>query len=275
MTVGTAPPNDAELEVFLGAVYERYHYDFRRYAMASMRRRIAAAQASFGVGSIAALAEIVLAEPAAFTRLLDFLTVQVSEMFRDPPYFRAFRERIVPELRTYPFVRIWVAGCSSGEEAYSFAIILKEEGLLARSLVYATDINVDALAKAEAGIYPLDRIAAFSESHRRTGGKVALSEHYTPGRDAAVFDRALRPHLVFSDHSLATDSVFAEVQVVSCRNVMIYFDRSLRDRALGLFRDGLCRRGFLGLGTKETVQFSGHADAFTEFAREERWYRRT
>ena len=140
------------------------------------------------------------------------------------------------------------AGCSAGEEAYSFAVIHKEEGLHERSLIYATDIHVEALAKAEAGIFALDRIKGFAESHRQTGARLALSEHYAAGTDAAVFDRSLRARMVFSDHSLSTDNVFAEVQLVSCRNVLIYFDRTLQSRALGLFHESLCRRGFLGLG---------------------------
>jgi chemotaxis protein methyltransferase CheR len=265
---------DVELARLLGGIYERYHYDFRHYSVASIKRRIAAAQHDLGCESITALTERVLSDASAFTRLLSFLTVQVSEMFRDPSYFAVFRRDVVPELRTYPFVRIWVAGCSAGEEAYSLAIILKEEGLLDRSLIYATDINVAALEAAEAGVYPIERAQTYSANYQATGARYALSEHFTAGHDALMLDRSLRPHLVFSDHSLATDNVFAEVQVVSCRNVLIYFDRILQDRALGLFRDALCRRGFLGLGAKETVRFSGHADAFDEFRREDRWFRK-
>jgi chemotaxis protein methyltransferase CheR len=268
------PPTEVEMDRFLGHVYESFHYDFRNYAMASLTRRLVAAMSGFGCKSLQALSEKIDADPAIFTRLIGFLTVQVSEMFRDPSYFKTFREEIVPELRTYPFVKIWVAGCSAGEEAYSFAIILKEEGLLDRTLIYATDVNAQALAKAETGVYAADRLQTFSENHRQTGARRALSEHFTAGATAAVFDRAFKSHLVFSDHSLSTDNVFAEVQLISCRNVLIYFDHVLQDRAIGLFRDALCRRGFLGIGAKESLQFSPHGPAFTAYAEEGRWYRR-
>ena len=180
----------------------------------------------------------------------------------------------MPILRTYPSFKIWVAGCSTGEEAYSFAILLREEGLLDRALIYATDINAHTLAKAEAGVYGIDRVQGFSENYRQAGGRASLADYYTAAYQRAVFDKSLRTHIVFSDHSLATDSVFAEVQLVSCRNVLIYFNRPLQDRALGLFRDALSHRGFLGLGAKETVRLSAHATAFEEVVRGERLYQK-
>jgi chemotaxis protein methyltransferase CheR len=268
------PPSvlDIELRLLLEAVYQRYHYDFRNYALASLRRRVTVAQDRLGCPSISKLQDRILHEPEAFDTLLRTLTVQVSDLFRDPAFFRAFRERLVPELATYPSLRLWVAGCSTGEEAYSFAVVLREEGLLDRALIYATDINGDALAKASAGVYALDRLPAFSDNYREAGGRASLSDHYTAAYGGAVFDRSLRPHLVFSDHSLATDKVFAEVQLVSCRNVLIYFDRSLQTRATGLFEEALCRRGFLGLGARETLELSPRAQRFQEFDRVNRWY---
>ena len=215
-----------------------------------------------------------LREPELFHTLLDHLTVQVSEMFRDPSYFRAVREQVVPLLRTYPSLKLWVAGCSAGEEAYSLAILLCEEGLLQRSLLYATDINPRMLERAEAGIYPIDRIAGFTANHRESGARSSLSDYYTAAYGRAIFDKSLRERIVFSDHSLATDSVFAEVQFVSCRNVLIYFDRALQDRAVGLFRDSLCRQGFLGLGSKESLRFSGRSSAFVPFVRQEKIYQK-
>jgi chemotaxis protein methyltransferase CheR len=167
-------------------------------------------------------------------------------------------------LRTYPSLKVWVAGCSSGEEAYSMAILLREEGLLERTLIYATDINARALQAAEGGVYPAERVPGFTENHRLSGAHASLSEHYTAAYGNAVFDKGLKKHIVFSDHSLATDSVFAEVQLVSCRNVLIYFGRTLQDRALGLFRDALCHHGFLGIGAKESLRFSDHGAAFAE-----------
>ena len=264
---------DSELPSFLELIYEQFHYDFRDYSMVSLKRRLRAALGELGCDDIAALRARLHREPGLFVRLLDYLTVQVSDMFRDPGFYRAMREHVVPELRTYPSLRLWVAGCSTGEEAYSVAILLHEEELLDRTTIYATDINPEALAKAEAGIYSLERLARFSADHLRGGGKQTLSEYYETAYGSACFDRSLRKRIVFSDHSLATDHVFAEMQVVSCRNVLIYFDKKLQDRALGLFRDALCRRGFLGLGSRETTQFTAHASSFDPLG-QDRWYRR-
>jgi chemotaxis protein methyltransferase CheR len=256
------------------AIYQRYHFDFRGYAQASLKRRLRTAMLRFACESVSQLQHRLLHQEGFFPTLLDYLTVQVSEMFRDPGYFLALRREVIPLLRTYPSLKIWVAGCSTGEEAYSLAILLREEGLLERTLIYATDINPQALQQAEAGVYDLDRIAGFTQNHQRAGGKSSLSDYYTAAYGRAVFDRSLRRNMVFSDHSLATDSVFAEVQLVSCRNVLIYFDRTLQDRALGLFRDALCRKGFLGLGSKESLRFSLHTESFADFVREERLFQK-
>jgi chemotaxis protein methyltransferase CheR len=265
---------EIELNLLLEAIFQRYRYDFRSYSMASLKRRVSRAMDEFSCATISGLQEKALHDPAVFPRLLQFLTVQVSDMFRDPTYFRTLRERIVPVLKTYPSLKIWVAGCSSGEEVYSLAILLREEGIAERTLIYATDINADALRRAEAGVYPLDRVAAFTENHRLSGGRGSLSEYYTAAYGSAVFDRSLLKRVVFSDHSLATDHVFAEVQLVSCRNVLIYFDRQLQARAVGLFKDALVRRGFLGLGAKESLHGSVHAPDFLDFASSDRWYQR-
>lgn len=267
-------PFDIELELLLEAIHRRYQHDFRDYAKASLKRRLGQALERLGVGSLSALQEKVLRDPAVLDRLLTFLTVQVSEMFRDPAYFLVLREQVLPILATYPSLKIWVPGCSSGEEVYSLAIVLREEGLLERSLIYATDINPEALHKAERGIYALDRVAAFSEAYRQAGGRGSLSDYFTAAYDAVVFDKSLRKRVVFSDHSLATDQVFAEVQLVSCRNVLIYFNRSLQDRAIGLFHAALSHRGFLGLGAKESLRFTDFADAFEVVAPKERVYRK-
>jgi len=270
----TAAEFDIELRLLLDAIYQRYHYDFRGYAHASLRRRLRSAMQHFSCGTLSHLQSRVLHEPEAFPALLNFLTVPVSEMFRDPGYFKSLREQVVPMLRTYPSLKIWVAGCSTGEEVYSFAILLKEEGLLERSLIYATDINPVILHQAEAGVYDVDRMASFTENHRRSGGASSLSDYYAAAYGRALIDPALKKHVVFSDHSLATDNVFAEVQLVSCRNVLIYFDRDLQDRAIGLFREALCRGGFLGLGSRESLRFSGHSGAFVDVAREDRIYQK-
>jgi len=266
--------NEDEIRLLLDAIYLRYHYDFRRYSAASIKRRLNAAKLRMNEESLSTLGEKVLSDPQVFTQLLQFLTVGVSDMFRDPGFFRVLRAQIVPELRTYPSIRLWIAGCSTGEELYSFAIVLREEGLLDKTTLYATDINPEALHKAEQGVYPIERLQSFTENHQLSGSKASLSEYYTAAYGSAVFDRSLRKNVVFSDHSLATDSVFAEVQLVSCRNVLIYFDRSLQDRALGLMKDALCRRGFLGLGAKESLMFSEHAKEFRDFVASERWFQR-
>ncbi len=267
---GADPDTDIELRLLIDAIYLKYHYDFRSYSASSMMRRMTTAMTRFHCRTLSQLQDRVLHEPTMFPALLDFLTVQVSEMFRDPGYFKSLRERVVPMLRTYPSLKIWVAGCSAGEEVYSLAILLREEGLLSRTLIYATDINTHALQRAQAGIYEIERIAGFTENHRLSGARTSLSDYYTAAYGRAVFDKSLRDHIVFSDHSLATDSVFAEVQLVSCRNVLIYFNRDLQDRALGLFHESLCRKGFLGLGAKESLRFSSYSDSFDEVDRAER-----
>jgi len=266
--------DDIEMRLLLEAVYQKYHYDFRGYAMASIKRRLVQARERFGARSFSMLQDMVLHDPHMLAELLPYLTVQVSELFRDPLYFRAIRENVVPHLKTYPSLKVWIAGTSTGEELYSFAILFREEGLEDRTMFYATDINSDALKKAEAGVYELSRMKLFTENHRLSGGKSSLSDYYTAAYGAASFDKSLRKSTVFSDHSLATDAVFAETHLVSCRNVLIYFNRELQDRAIGLFSGSLLRKGFLGLGSKETLRFSQHADNFSEFSRDERIYQK-
>jgi chemotaxis protein methyltransferase CheR len=265
---------EIEFRLLIEAIYQVYHYDFRGYAAASMKRRLRTALLRFECQTLSQLQDRLINEPGFFGSLLNFLTVPVSEMFRDPGYFRAIRDQVVPLLRTYPSIKVWVAGCSTGEEVYSLAILLREEGLLERTLIYATDINPQTLEKAQAGVYDVDRIAAFTDSHQRSGGRSSLSDYYVAAYGRAVFDKSLRRRVVFSDHSLATDSVFAEVQLVSCRNVLIYFNRELQDRALRLFREALCRKGFLGIGSKESIRFSSEAGAFDDFVRDERIFRK-
>jgi len=270
----TAALFDLELELLLEAIYRRYHYDFRQYAVSSLRRRVRQAMGRFDCARVADLQHRLLHEPDVFAQAMQYFTVQVSEMFRDPDYFRVLREQVVPVLRTYPSSKIWVAGCSTGEEVWSLAILLHEEGLLERTLIYATDINPEALAAAESGVFDVSRIAQFSRSYHLAGGRASLADYYTTAYNGALFDRRLKRNIVFADHSLATDNVFSEVHLVSCRNVLIYFNRGLQDRAIGLFHEALVHRGFLGLGSKESLQFGAHAAAFEPCAREQRLYRK-
>ncbi len=263
---------DVELELLLEGIFRLYQHDFRHYARASLKRRLGAAMDRFGCRTISQLQDRVLHEPAVFTDMLQYFTVQVSEMFRDPSYFNSLREQVIPELRTYPSIKVWVAGCSTGEELWSLAILFHEEELLSRTIFYATDINSGSLRTAARGIYPLDRMAAYSRNYLAAGGKASLSDYYTAAYDGAIIDSTFKAQAVFADHSLATDSVFSEVHLVSCRNVLIYFDKTLQNRAIGLFREALVHRGFLGIGMKESLTSSAHAGAFVEHVGRDRIY---
>jgi chemotaxis protein methyltransferase CheR len=265
---------ELEIRLLLEAIFERYQYDFRDYAMASLKRRLLQAVDRMGCRTISGLQERVLHDPQTLPALLQYLTVPVSDMFRDPGYFKALRESVIPVLETYPSLKIWVAGCSTGEEVYSFAVMLEEEGLLDRTLIYATDINPESLETAARGVYPLDRVRQFTENHRLAGGRGSLSEHYHAAHGLAMLDKSLKKRVVFSDHSLTTDAVFAEVQLVSCRNVLIYFNRALQERVVGLFADSLCRKGFLGLGAKESLRFMSRGGEFSEVRRDTRIYQK-
>lgn len=265
---------DIELRMLVEAVYLKYNYDFRDYTGASQKRRVLAALHAMGCGTVSELQARVMHDPAAFTQLLQFLTIPVTEMFRDPEYYQVVRQQVVPILKTYPSLNVWVAGCSTGEEVYSLAILLQEEGLLERTQIYATDINPDSLEAARRGVMPLERMRLYTENYQRAGGKRAFSDYYTAAYGGALFERALVDNVTFADHSLATDSVFAETHFISCRNVMIYFNRRLQNRVLGLFHESLCHRGFLGLGSKESIEFSSYAQRFEVMSRRERLYRK-
>ncbi len=265
---------DIELRLLIEAIFLQYSYDFRGYSGASLKRRVLLSLKHMQCETISALQEKVLREPHAFMELMQFLTIPVSDMFRDPSYYRALREQVVPVLRTYPSLKIWIAGCSTGEEVYSLAILLREEGLLERSLIYATDINPRSLEQAQRGIFAINHVRKYTENYQQAGGKTSFSNYYTAAYDSVIMDKSLRENVTFADHSLATDSVFSETHLISCRNVLIYFNRPLQDRAFGLFHESLCHRGFLGLGSKESVEFSGYADSFEPFVKPERIFRK-
>jgi chemotaxis protein methyltransferase CheR len=265
---------DIELKMLMEAIYLKYSYDFRDYTGASQKRRVQHAMREMGCDTISKLQSRVLHEPSAFSELLQYLTIPVTEMFRDPTYYAALREHVMPVLSTYPSLKIWVAGCSTGEEVYSLAILLKEEGLLERSIIYATDINPQSLEKAKKGVFPLENMRAYTENYQAAGGRRAFSDYYTAAYNAALFDRSLAENVTFADHSLATDAVFAETQFISCRNVMIYFKKKLQERALGLFHESLCHRGFLGLGSKESIDFSAYGPLFEPIVKRERLFRK-
>ncbi|WP_255486816.1 CheR family methyltransferase [Massilia forsythiae] len=265
---------DIELRMLVEAVYLKYNYDFRDYTGASQKRRVMVALRAMECNTVSELQSKVMHDPSAFARLLQYLTIPVTEMFRDPEYYAALRRHVLPLLETYPSLKLWVAGCSTGEEVYSMAIMLKEEGLLERSLIYATDINPESLDAARRGVMPLDRMRLYTENYQKAGGKRAFSDYYTAAYGGALFDRELIEHVTFADHSLATDSVFAETHFISCRNVMIYFNKRLQNRVLGLFHESLVHRGFLGLGSKESIDFSSYAQRFEPLAKRERVFRK-
>jgi chemotaxis protein methyltransferase CheR len=270
----THDTTDLEIRLLLEGIFEKYRSDFRNYTPSSIRRRLALALEPLGAATIGELQGRVMRDPAAYDSLLRYLTEPTSEMFRDAAYFKAIREQVVPILRTYPSIKIWIAGCSTGEEVYSFAILLKEEDLLQRSILYATDISQESLKKAQTGIYSLEQMRLFTKNYQLAGGRGVFSDYYRVALDSGVMDPELRSNVLFADHSLSTDSVFAEVQLVSCRNVLIYFNRELQTRAFGLFRDSLGHRGFLGLGSKETIRFSPVAADFEAFDDKARIWRR-
>jgi chemotaxis protein methyltransferase CheR len=257
-----------EIELLLEAIYRHYGFDFRAYAFSSIRRRIWKRINAEGLPNVTALQERVLHDSNVMERLLLDLSINVTAMFRDPGFYRAFRDDVVPLLRTYPFIRIWHAGCSTGEEVYSMAILLEEEGLLSRSRLYATDINEVVLQQARAGIFPLERMQEYTENYIKAGGKRSFSEYYTAKYDGALFSPMLTEHVVFSQHNLVTDRSFSEFNVILCRNVLIYFDKSLQTRVHGLFYDSLVHFGILGLGSKESLKFSQYEDCYEQIASE-------
>ena len=245
-----------EIDLLLETVFRRYGYDFRGYARASIDRRVRQLLSSSGCTTVAELIPKVLTDAEFFSRLVRNFSIPVTEMFRDPAVYRAVREKVVPLLRTWPHFKIWHAGCATGEEVYSLAMLLKEEGLYERATIYATDFNEEALDLAREGIYPIEKIKAATRNYQLAGGKGSLSDYYHAAYDAARMDPALRERVVFSVHNLATDSVFGEIHLVLCRNVLIYFGRELQNRALWLLTESLVHGGYLCLGTKENLQFT-------------------
>ena len=263
-----------ELDCLLEAVYRRYGFDFREYAPASLRRRVNRRVKLEALPSISALQDLLLRDPEVMQRLLLDLSINVTAMFRDPTFHLAFREHVVPLLRTYPFTRVWVAGCSSGEEVYSLAIILEEESLYERARIYATDLNEEVLERARLGVFPLAKMQDYTRNYIGAGGTRSFSDYYTSGYDGAAFDRSLMRNVVFAQHNLAMDRSFNEFHVILCRNVMIYFERTLQERVFELFDESLARLGILGLGHKESLRTSAHADRYEELDGVERLYRK-
>ncbi len=263
-----------EIELLLEGIYRNYGFDFRSYAYASIRRRLWKRIEAEGLPTVSALQARVLHEPQLMEKLLLDLSINVTAMFRDPGFYRAFRENVIPLLRTYPFIRLWHAGCATGEEVYSMAILLKEEGLYDRCRIYATDINEVVLQKAKAGIFPLDRMQEYTENYITAGGTRAFSDYYLAKYGGAIFDDSLTRNVVFSLHNLVTDRSFSEFNVILCRNVLIYFDKSLQARVHGLFYDSLAMFGILVLGSKESLRFSSYEERYEQINGQEKIYRK-
>jgi chemotaxis protein methyltransferase CheR len=251
-----------EIDLLLEAIFRKYGYDFRNYARASIERRIRQFLAKSGCQTIPELIDQVLKNETFFGRLVRDFSITVTELFRDPFVYAAIREKVTPLLKTHPFIKIWHAGCATGEEAYSLAIVLKEEGLYERSTIFVTDFNDAALQKAKEGIYPIEKIKEATHNYTAGGGTQSFSEYYHAHYNAIALDRSLRKNMTFANYNLVTDGVFGEMHLILCRNVLIYFDRELQSRVFGLFKDSLVRGGFLCLGTKESPCFSTSADAF-------------
>lgn len=247
-----------------------YGYDFTEYAEASVRRRIDYFMSTRRIAGVDELKKVVLKDERLFEEFIQDVSVTVTEMFRDPPFYKSLRENVMKRLATYPFIKVWIAGCATGEEVYSLAIVLKEAGLLQRSIIYATDINQKSLMTARDGVYPAQNMKVYTSNYQRSGGTRPFSEYYKSMYNSVLFDKSLKQNIVFSSHNLAVDKAFNEFQLILCRNVMIYFNQKLQDRVISLFHESLCVFGYLCLGNKESLLFSGRRAQFDEIDRSER-----
>lgn len=248
--------DDIEIKLLLSAIYDIYGYDFRDYSPASLKRRLNNILTKFDLSSYSSLQHEIIHNAGFFKKILNNMTVTTTDMFRDPSFYKDLRDQVLPFLSTFPSIRVWHAGCSTGEEVYSLAILLTEEGLYDRTTIYATDINPQALKAAQEGIYDVARLPKFTTNYRKAGGKKPFSDYYTVGYGSAKFNRSLSKNIVFAEHNLATDGVFAEMHLVLCRNVLIYFSSTLQNKVIKLFCDSLRYRGFLCLGSKESLMFA-------------------
>jgi chemotaxis protein methyltransferase CheR len=266
---------EIEVSLILEAIHGRYGYDFRDYARASLKRRIRNFVDGAKYTSIGAMIPDLLRNENFGAKLIYGLSVTVTEMFRDPAFFKILRQEVIPYLKTFPFAKIWHAGCATGEEVYSLAIVLQEEGFYDRATIFATDFNDLALDQARQGIYPLEKMKDYTSGYQRAGGTGTFARYYRAGYDAAVLDAALKKNIAFANHNLVTDGVFSEMHLVICRNVLIYFNKDLQNRVLGIFHDSLVNGGILALGSKETLQFTQVADHFKTLSGKWKIYQKT
>ncbi|PLX04676.1 MAG: chemotaxis protein CheR [Marinilabiliales bacterium] len=264
-----------EADLLIEAVKRYYGYDFSNYSKAHIKRRMSVFLSKHRYESISEMQHYVLHNPNIFEDFLNNFSINVTEMFRDPGFYKDFRESVIPILKTYPYLKIWIAGCATGEEVYSFAIMLQEEGLLARSTIYATDFNSKALQKAGKAIYNIDTIKSYTSNYQKSGGKSSFSDYYMANYNSVIINKSLKENVVFAEHNLVTDGVFTEANLIVCRNVLIYFDRDLQDKVLALFNNSLIQGGYLALGTKETIQFSEINSKFSTISKENKIYKKT
>lgn len=273
-TDNTTEREAIEADLLLDGIHRMYGYDFRNYARPSLLRRIWHHVHSENLSTISQLQDKVLHDRASFERMVQNLSIPVTEMFRDPELFRTFRREVVPILRTYPYIRIWHAGCSTGEEVYSMAILLHEEGLYDKSRIYATDMNDRSLQQAKEGIYGIEKMKLYTKNYLDAGGTQSFSDYYTAKYNSVMLQPFLRKNIIFAEHNLATDRSFNEFNVIFCRNVMIYFNDTLRDQVHGLFYESLSRFGILVLGSKESIHFTRYSDCYEPLDRVEKIYRK-
>lgn len=265
---------ELEISLLLEAIYQKYGYDFRNYAGAHIQRRLSHRMGLSGLANFSEMIHELIYNESFFNSLLLDLSINVTEMFRDPWFYKVVREKVIPHLKTYPYVRVWHAGCSAGQEVYSMAILLNETGMKERAQIYATDFNEIILARAKQGIYPLEVIKEYSSNYIEAGGDRSFSDYYTSDNENVILRSDLREKMLFSSHNLVTDSVFGEMHVIFCRNVLIYFNRELQDRVLRLFYDSLIPGGFLCLGSKESIKLTSVSDQFELISEKEKIYRK-
>lgn len=266
---------DIEIHMMIEAIERKYGYGFKDYSFVHIKRRVQNALKAFEISNVSALTHKLIYDDCFFFELLQFFSVNVTEMYRDPEFYKAIRKEVVPILKTYPFIKIWHAGCATGEEVYSMAILLKEEGLYDRAQIYATDFNKVVLEKAENGIYPVELLKNYTENYHAAGGKKPFSDYFKARYDAVIFDKSLKKNIVFAAHNLVTDSGFGDMNIIICRNVMIYFNKNLQTKVVNLFTDSLVHKGFLCLGSKESLEYSPGFVNFNTVHKEQKIYTKT
>jgi chemotaxis protein methyltransferase CheR len=272
--MGKEDSSDLEITSLLEAFYYKYGYDFRQYSKAHIRRRIMSRMGLVGLNDVAQIQSKVLSDQTFANELLQDLSITVTEMFRDQEFYRSIRENVIPILKTYPFIKIWHAGCATGQEAYSMAIVLKEEGLYDRTTIYATDFNQQALDRAKEGIFSKVMMDEYAVNYQLSGGRASFSDYFTSNYDSGIINQALKKNIVWANHNLVTDSVFAEVHMILCRNVLIYFDTNLQNKVQKLLYESLIPGGILGLGLKESLRFTDYCEKYAELDIKQRLFKK-